>query len=335
MKRFEPLIAVAARTVRIFCLAALVMTLPTSVLYAAGAITRIQVQENTRIEEDQILLGRIAKIQGDDPVMVQRLQDVVVGRAPLPGSSRRLEDRVLNLRLKQNGFDLARLNLEVPDKVVVTRSFMEIDQEKIKALVNAYLVKNIRSDAGQVRIKQIRVGENVRLPAGRISYKVVAPRASRLLGKVPLAVNFDVNGKFYRRIWVSATIEILTDVVVTRKPLGRYKPITEDDISVQKMDLSRLPADIIRDPEMVLGKRTRRALGVQTVLRPNLVEFPPLVKRGDMVMIIAETQGLKITTFGQVKKKGRRGERIPVINLDSKKTIYARVVDSKTVKIEF
>jgi len=335
MKRFEPLIAVAGRTVRFFCLTALVMTLITSVLYAAGPTTRIRVLENTRIEEDQILLGRIAKIQGEDPVMVQRLQDVVVGRAPLPGKSRRLENGVLNMRLRQNGFDLARLNLKVPDKVLVTRSFIEITPIKIKALVSDYLIKNIALDTGQVLIKEIRVAENVRLPGGRISYKVTAPPTSRLMGKIPLAVNFDVNGKFYRRIWVSATIEILTDVVVTRKPLGRYKPITEDDISVQKMDLSRLPADIIRDPEMVLGKRTRRAIGAQTVLRPNLVEFPPLVKRGDMVMIIAETQGLKITTFGQVKKKGRRGERIPVINLDSKKTIYARVVDSKTVKIEF
>jgi flagella basal body P-ring formation protein FlgA len=44
---------------------------------------------------------------------------------------------------------------------------------------------------------------------------------------------------------------------------------------------------------------------------------------------------LKITTVGQVKKKGRRGERIPVMNFDSKKVLYARVLDSNTVKVEF
>ncbi len=335
MKNFESINATAGRVVRIFCLAALFMVLATAHLHAAGTTTRIRVLENTRIAEDQIILGRIAKIQGDDPVMVQRLQEMVVGRAPLPGKSRRLDDSALNRRLRQNGFDLARINLQVPEKVVVTRSFMEIDQEKIKALVHAYLIKNIHPGAGEVRIRQIRVGENIRLPAGSITYKVVGPRSSRLIGKVPLAVNFEVNGRFYKRIWVSATVEILADVVVTRKPLGRYKPITEDDIHLKQMDLSTLPADVIQDPEMVLGKRTRRAVGARTVLRPNLVEFPPLVKRGDMVVIIAETPGLKITTFGQVKKKGRLGERIPVINLDSKKIVYARVLDSKTVKIEF
>jgi flagella basal body P-ring formation protein FlgA len=148
-------------------------------------------------------------------------------------------------------------------------------------------------------------------------------------------VNFDVDGKFYKRVWASATIEIFTNVVVTKKPLGRHKPISEDDIELQRMDLAQLPSDVITDPEVILGQRTRRAIGSQTVLRSNLVEFPPLVKRGDVVVILAETGGLRITTIGQVKRKGRLGERIPVMNFDSKKILYAQVLDSNTVKVEF
>jgi flagella basal body P-ring formation protein FlgA len=59
-----------------------------------------------------------------------------------------------------------------------------------------------------------------------------------------------------------------------------------------------------------------------------------LLKRGDVVVIIAETAGLKITTLGQAKKKGRLGDRIPVVNFDSRKVLYARVLDSNTVKVE-
>jgi flagella basal body P-ring formation protein FlgA len=92
---------------------------------------------------------------------------------------------------------------------------------------------------------------------------------------------------------------------------------------------------VITDPEVVLGKRTRRAIGAKTVLRTNLIESPPLVKRGDVVVIIAESSGFIITTLGQVKKKGRLGESIPVMNYDSKKILYARVLDSSTVKVDF
>jgi flagella basal body P-ring formation protein FlgA len=54
-----------------------------------------------------------------------------------------------------------------------------------------------------------------------------------------------------------------------------------------------------------------------------------------VVVIIVETEGLKATALGEVKKKGRIGERIPVINFDSKKILYARVVDANTVKVDF
>jgi flagella basal body P-ring formation protein FlgA len=101
------------------------------------------------------------------------------------------------------------------------------------------------------------------------------------------------------------------------------------------MDLSKVPSDVITDPEAVLGKRTRRAIGSKTVMRANLVEFPPLVRRGDVVVIVAETNGFKITALGQVKKKGALGDRIPVMNFDSKKVLYARVMDANTVKIDF
>jgi flagella basal body P-ring formation protein FlgA len=101
------------------------------------------------------------------------------------------------------------------------------------------------------------------------------------------------------------------------------------------MDLSGVPDGVVTDLGAVLGKRTRRAIGARTPLRADLIELPPLVKRGDLVMIVAETNGLKITTLGQVKKRGRLGERIPVINMDSKKILYARVIDSNTVKVDF
>ena len=101
------------------------------------------------------------------------------------------------------------------------------------------------------------------------------------------------------------------------------------------MNLAKLPSNVITDPEAVLGKRTKRAIGAKTVLRTHLVEFPPLVKRGDVVVIIAESGGLKISALGQEKKKGGFGDRIPVINFDSKKILYARVLDSSTVKVDF
>ena len=104
---------------------------------------------------------------------------------------------------------------------------------------------------------------------------------------------------------------------------------------MKKMNAVHLPSNIVTDFREVLGKRARRNINSKTVMRTDLIEYPPLVRRGDMVMIVAETKGLKITALGKVRNSGRRGEKIRVVNVDSQKSVFARVVDANTVQIEF
>ena len=281
------------------------------------------------------MLGQIAVIEGNDARWIQQLKEIVIGRAPLPGKTRQYDQRYLEMRLKQHHVDLSTVVLEVPQNVEVARSSVIIEEHELKRVVSDFILRNVSQDNKTVRIKEIRVPQSVILPKGRIAYQVVAPRSGQLMGKCSIAVDLSVNGQPHKKVWATATIEILGPVVVTRKPLGRHKPITEDDIELQTMDLSDLPVDVLTDPGVVLGKRARRAIGAQTPLRADLIELPPLVKRGDLVVIVAESNGLKITTRGQVKKRGRLGELIPVINMDSKKILYARVIDSNTVKVDF
>lgn len=301
----------------------------------ASDLTRVHVLEKVQIDDEKILLSDIAKIEGGDPLLIQKLSGLEIGRAPLPGNSRNLDQGTIKTRLKQNGIDLAELTLHIPPSIEVSRSFIEVGPEKIKGLVSDYISKNLLSANSNASIKSIQVSDSLRLPGGRITFRVTAPPNRDMVGQVPFAVNFDVNGKLYKRVWATATIEVLAEVVITKKPLGRHKPITEDDITVVRMDLAKVPSDVITDPEAVLGKRTSRAIGSKTVLRTSLVEFPPLVRRGDVVVIVAETRGLKVTALGQVKKKGALGDLIPVMNFESKKVLHARVLDSNTVKIDF
>jgi len=302
---------------------------------AAAEITTIRVRDQVEIENDEVLLGQIASIEGSDSQFVQQLKDILIGKAPLPGRTRQYEQRHLKMRLKQHRIDLAVIHLEGPQTVRILRSHVEIDKHKIEKIVSDFITQNILEQNNTVRIKAIHVPESVVLPKGRIAYKVTAPSPQQLKGTCSIAIDFSVNGHFEKKVRATALVEVWGPVVVTRKPLGRYKPITEDDIMLQTMDLTNLAASVVSDPEAVLGKRTKRAIGAQTPLRTDSIELPPLVKRGDLVVIIAQSNGLRITTRGVVKKKGRLGDRIPVVNVDSKKVLYARVIDSNTVQVDF
>ncbi len=301
----------------------------------ANQMTTIRFNEHVEIEGDEVLLGQIATIEGSDIKLNQHLKNIVIAKAPLPGNARQFDAKYLHRRLNQYHIDLTTVIVQAPSQVVVKRGHIDIAKNEIEKIVSEFIAQQAPPDNTTMCIKEIRVPANVRLPRGHITYKVSAPRNRALMGRCPIAVDFSVNGKAHKKVWATAMIEVLGPVVVTRKPLGRHKPIAEDDIEIQTLDLANVPANVLTDLEAAIGKRTKRAISAQIPLRADSIELPPLVKRGDLVVIVAESESLKITTLGQVKKKGRLGERIPVVNLDSKKVLHARVVDANTVKVDF
>jgi flagella basal body P-ring formation protein FlgA len=312
-----------------------VLLLAAAAAIAAGAIVSVRMNDRVEIDADQILLGRVARIDGGDGPLASELAAVPLGRSPLPGKSRTLEGPFIEMRLRQSGIDPASLDLQIPAEVVVTRGAIEIRAAEIEEAVRQFILRQFAGRPEAVKIREIRNVEPVLLPRGKVSLEVTAPRNATLAGSVPLQVAVKAGEDFEKRIWVTAVLETRVEAVVAKRPLGRYKPLDEDDIEVRPVDLGDLPSDYLSDPGMVVGKRTRRALDSGTVMRPDLLESPPIVKRGDRVVIVAETGGLRVTTLGQVKQKGALGETIPIVNLDSNRIVYGRVVDARTVRVDF
>ena len=63
--------------------------------------------------------------------------------------------------------------------------------------------------------------------------------------------------------------------------------------------------------------------------------MPPVIRKGDVIQIVAETAALKLTTQGVAKEDGGIGERIRIVNTNSSKVIYARIMDAHTVSVQF
>lgn len=299
------------------------------------APTLVEVAGHSTVEGDRIALGQIARIEGSDRDLAARLETVPLGQSPLPGDSRNLTETDLLLRLRQSGIEATSIRLLFPEKATVVRRAVTIEAGQIREMVANFLQQHLpRSDAA-CTVKDIRVPDRIVLPSGKVKYEIYSAHQGALIGTFPVAIDFKVNEKHEKKVWATVTVEALTDVVVTVRPLGRFRPITEADIEVRRVDMADLPADAIGNPEDVIGKRTRVAVQSNMVLRTDLVELPPLVKRGDMVTILVQSEGLMITALGQVNKTGRQGERIPVVNFDSKKVIFARVLDANTVEVEY
>ena len=66
-------------------------------IYASDLI-QVQISGDVQVDDENILLGHIAKIEGGDPQLIHKLSGIVVGRAPLPGNSRKLDGASIRIR---------------------------------------------------------------------------------------------------------------------------------------------------------------------------------------------------------------------------------------------
>lgn len=205
----------------------------------------------------------------------------------------------------------------------------------VNAAVKAFIMRHAPWKPDQLKITRLAFDQELNVPAGKIGFRVTAPKHTDWLGPVPFRVHILVDGRDAVKVLAPATIEVWSDVVLTVKPLGKYQPIEADDIVVKKMNLARVPANVIVRPDQVLGLRARHNIAANCVLRNNQIESPPVVMRGDMVQMIAESTVLKVAAKGMARESGAVGDRIRVMNLRSRKIIYAQVLNEQTVQVEF
>jgi len=300
-----------------------------------GQTFQIKINPRAEVVMNDIRLGDIAEIKCPKWQQMKRLGDILIAPAPSYGKSRSIRHDEVIAKLKQNNVDPSNVIFDSPGEIIVFRSVAQISKKEIEAKIATEIQKSNWWDNDNITLKKVQISDNVVLPKGNISYLIGEAVRLDLGNPMQVPVTITVDDIFTKKLNVFVYKELFADVVVVTNMLRRYQLITEDDITLKRMNVDELSSNIILDPEEVLGKRTKRAIYPKTVLRADLVELPPIIKRKDIVTIMAVSGKLKVTALGEAMERGRQGDRIRVVNTDSGEKVIARVLNPKTVRIEF
>ncbi|MEW6602195.1 MAG: flagellar basal body P-ring formation chaperone FlgA [Nitrospirota bacterium] len=135
-------------------------------------------------------------------------------------------------------------------------------------------------------------------------------------------------------ISVKADVRALGPVVVSRRPFQKRHVIGEEDIYVSKMDIGKMPRNLIRDPKEILGKSLKRSIKANMPIEEDMIEMNQPVKRGKRVVLLLSHKGMVIRTEGKTKEKGYVGMSVKAINISSKKVVSGVLIDENTVQVE-
>lgn len=210
-----------------------------------------------------------------------------------------------------------------------------VKEAELRRVISDFVTERSAPLAATVTVKRIGYSGDLKLPAGRVSYEVVAPERWEGYGNASLALIVRVDEQVRKNLTVPVEVEALAEMVVSTRTLERGEVITSPDLAIAKRDLARVQGRFLKDADEALGLRVKTPMRANTPLRGDYLERVPVVKNGQIVTIVAENEIVKITTTGRAKGNGAVGELITVQNVSSLKDLTARVVDAMTVKVEF
>jgi flagella basal body P-ring formation protein FlgA len=215
------------------------------------------------------------------------------------------------------------------------KGHQSITEVQFQRLFENYLCSRMDKDKSDIIVSRFKVIGNKPVPPGKIGFQLFQKNKRGLKGHVSLVAMISVNGVTRNTVKLSGWVNVFEPVVCASRNLKRGEIVKEGDIYLARRNASRLSPKILTDLEKAVGLVAKHNVNKDTPLKDWMLERSPIVERGDLVMILAESGSLKVTVPGVVLEKGHRGEQIRVQNTMSKKEIHARVIDHSTVIVEF
>ncbi|MEW5724668.1 MAG: flagellar basal body P-ring formation chaperone FlgA [Thermodesulfobacteriota bacterium] len=301
---------------------------------AAAAEVAVTVKFQAEVRGDQVLLRDVAEISGPDSALRNDLADVYLTKAPRPGESTIISLAYLEHRLRASGLPLDLVDWRLPEQVTVTRRHQAVTEAWVRQVVEEYLGTAEPYKSSEWELIYLRTGTLPNLPEGELGYRLSPNRATDPT-RLSLDIYLTVDGRDEDRIKVSGRIDLKVEALVAARTLEKGHRLTPGDLRPAKLSLARLRSGAVADPEKAYGLTCRRPLTAgQPVLERDLYS-EPVVKRGDLVTILAQAGPLKVTCTGQAQQDGAVGDQIKVVNTGSNKTVVARVLSPGTVEVQF
>ena len=216
----------------------------------------------------------------------------------------------------------------VPPQTVVTEA-------ELRRVIVDFVAQKDQHLSAEVSVKKVGISGDLKLPAGKVSYEVVAPERWEGWGNASLALIVRVDDRVLKNLTVVVEVEALTEMVIATRTLERGEIIGESDVALARRDLAHVQGRFCREPGEVVGLRVKSAVRGNSPLRGDYLERVPVVKSGQLITIVAENEAVRITASGRAKGSGAVGDTIMVQNLSSQKELAGRVVDATTVKVDF
>lgn len=134
---------------------------------------------------------------------------------------------------------------------------------------------------------------------------------------------------------VTFRVQVLAEVWMPARRLGAGEPLLSVDLATREADLVREPKAVVVDPELLGRYEFSRAVSPERALSWSDITPRALVRKGELVEVVARGGMLSVSMKGQATRSGSMGEVVTIRNLESRREFAAEVIDENRVRVRF
>jgi flagella basal body P-ring formation protein FlgA len=297
----------------------------------------INLLDKVTLNEKTVTFSDVATVTGDDVDLVNRINKIEIGNTPWPNSVRKIGVDFMKMRLKLSNVKISDVVFKKAKSVEVSVQSTKITGQEIAQKAKEHLLSILSVADQETTIELIRFPGDQWVPRKRseVDIDVSLVDSSKDRGNIDLIVSATSNNLPLFKVPVNFKVRVFEYVAISRKRIGRHRNLTRDNIFMDKRETTKIRGIAFSSIENLIGKMTTMAVQPNTILTEGIVEVPPTVKQGSLIKMFIKANGFKIVTKGLAQQTGYTGDVIKVKNLDSKKMLYGKIVDSDKVQIVF
>jgi flagella basal body P-ring formation protein FlgA len=294
-----------------------------AVLSAQAARAEPMLRPAVTIERDVILLGDLfadAGTHAADPV----------APAPPPGSRTIFDADWLAAAAREH--QLAWQPATSFDRASVERATRIVTSDQIAQRLLDEIGRHQPVDSAEIQLDN----SGLRLLVAREAPDSLAVEGLTIdarTGRFSALIAAPADDAAAERQRVGGRLVRMTRLLVLNHALSPGDIIRAGDIETLPLRAERAAPDAITDARDLVGKTPRRALRAHEPLRGSDVRAPLVVRKDDLVTIVLETPGMRLTAQGKALEDGGLGAAIRIANTKSSRVIEAVVTGPNLVAV--
>jgi len=328
--------------------------------YRSSGAVQVSLKPKAIVTDRLVRVADIAAVEGGNPQLRERIADMDLDDPPSAGQSKSIPQKLVEFRLQVAGID-KRLFEVHGNAVTVTLGTEqgsraargtvvkpeELTKQAVFEAARQCVLSRLPWESADIEIRlfeEIADVGTITSSAKSVSLDADLRTAWPPIGRVGVGVVVSVDGQRRSELPVHLEVRHFDNVVVSKRPIEANRTINEEDVYLDRREVSVL-SGYSSSLDSLVGTRTRRSIRPLTVITagdvtstddsPTTDENTVLIRRQDRVRLVGRTGALSVSVLAEALQEGRAGDLIRLRNIDSNKIVMGRVVSRNEVVAPF